>query len=132
MTNMACYVPCKSQSGFRRKHSTETAVTYFADENYDLTKAFDTVDHDILISTLKYCGVCDESLPWFENYFSERKQLVSIPGSLLFIVYINDLPRSLKHCSVNMYVENTAKYPGSQTIDTLNFYLNQDLEQLAE
>ena len=83
---------CMSQSGFRRKHPTETAVTYFADEIVmnmdkgevtgsvfiDLAKAFDTVDHDILISKLKYYGVCDESLPWFENYFSGRKQLVCI------------------------------------------------------
>ena len=156
---------CISQSGFRRKHSTETAVTYFADEILmnmdkgevtgsvfiDLAKAFDTVDHDILISKLKNYGVCDESLQWFENYFSGRKQLVcidsqsseeleitsgvpqgSILGPLLFIVYINDLPRSLKHCSVNMYADDTAIYLGSQTVDTLNIYLNQDLERLAE
>ena len=83
---------CISQSGFRRKHSTETAVTYFADEILmnmdkgevtgcvfiDLAKAFDTVDHDILISKLKNYGVCDESLQWFENYISGRKQLVCI------------------------------------------------------
>ena len=117
----------------------------------DLAKAFDTVKHEILISKLKYYGVCDESLPWFENYFSRRKQLVcidsqsseeleitsgvhqgSILDPLLFIVYVNDLPRSLKHCSVNMYADDTAIYLGSQTVDTLNIYLNQDLERLAE
>ena len=72
-----------------------------------LWKAFDTVDHDILLSKLEYYGVCDESLPWFNNYFSGRKQVVhidcqsseelavtfgvpqgSILGPLLFIVYL--------------------------------------------
>ena len=122
---------CKSQSGFRRMYSTETAVTYFADEILinmdkglvtgsgfiDLAKAFDTVDHDILLSKLEYYGVCDESLPWFKNYFTGRKQFVhidsqsseelvitsgvpqgSILGSLLFTVYVNDLPSCVKHC----------------------------------
>ena len=85
---------CMSQSCFRRKHLTETTVTYFADEILmnmgkgevtgsvfiDLAKAlfFYTVDHKILITKLKYYGVCDESLPWFKNYFSRRKQLVCI------------------------------------------------------
>ena len=63
-------------------HSTETAVTYFADEILknidkglitgsvfiDLAKVFDTFDHDILFSKLEYYGVCDESFPWFKNY----------------------------------------------------------------
>ena len=133
---------CKSQSGFRRMHSTETAVTYFADEILmnmdkglvtgsvfiDLAKAFDTVDHDILLSKLEYYGVRDESLPWF-NYFLERKQFMcigsqiseelavtsgkphqSILGPLLFIVYINELPHCVKHCSVNMYADDTAVF----------------------
>ena len=40
--------------------------------------------------------------------------------------------RSLKHCSVNMYADDTAIYLGSQTVDTLNIYLNQDRQRLAE
>ena len=44
----------------------------------DLAKVFDTVDHDILICKLKHYGVCDESIPWFENIFSGRKQFVCI------------------------------------------------------
>ena len=144
---------CKSQSGFRRMHSTETAVTYFADEMVmnmdkglvtgsvfiDLAKAFDTVDHDILLSKLEYYGVCNESLPWFKNYFTGRKQFVhidpqsseelamtsgvpqgSILGPLLFIVYINDLPRCVKHCSVNMYADDTVLYLAGPTVHSLN------------
>ena len=44
----------------------------------NLAKAFDTVDHDILLSKLEYYVVCDESLPWFKNYFTGRKQFVHI------------------------------------------------------
>ena len=156
---------CKSQSGFRRMHSTETAVTYFADEILmnmdkglvtgsvfiDLAKAFDTVDHDILLSKLEYYGVCDESLPWFKNYFTGRKQFVhidpqsseelamtsgvpqgSILGPLLFIVYINDLPRCVKHCSVNMYADDTVLYLAGPTVHNLIFYINQDSEWLED
>ena len=70
--------------------STETAVTYFADEILmnmdkglvtgsvfiDLAKAFDTVDYDILLRKLEYYGVRNESLPWFNKYFTVRKQFV--------------------------------------------------------
>ena len=156
---------CKSQSGFRRMHSTETAVTYFADEILmnmdkglvtgsvfiDLAKAFDTVDHNVLLSKLEYYGVCDESLPWFKNYFRGRKQFVhmdsqsseelaitsvapqgSILGPLLFIVYINDLPRCVKHCSVNMYADDTVLYLTGPTVHYLIFFINQDLQCLSE
>ena len=51
-----------------------TAGTVF----FDPAKSFDTVDHEILLSKLEYYGVCDESLPWFKNYFSGRKQSVHI------------------------------------------------------
>ena len=156
---------CKSQSGFRRMHSTETAVTYFAAEILmnmdkglvtgsvfiDLAKAFDTVDHDILLRKLEYYGICDESLPWFKNYFTGRKQFVhidsqsseelaitsgmpqgSILGPLLFIVYRNDLPRCVKHCSVNMYADDTVLYLAGPIVDNLTFYINQDLQCLSE
>ena len=141
-------------------HSTETAVTYFADEILmnmdkglvtgsvfiDLAKAFDTVDHDILLSKLEYYGVCDESLPWFKNYFTGRKQFVhidshtseelaitsgvpqgSILGPLLFIVYINALPLCVKLCSVDMYADDTVLYLAGPTVHNLIFYINQDL-----
>ena len=117
----------------------------------DLAKAFNTVDHDILLRKLEYYGICDESLSWFKNYFTGRKQFVridsqsseelaitsgvpqgSILGPLLFIVYINDLPRCVKHCSVNMYADDTVFYLAGPTVDNLTFYINQDLQCLSE
>ena len=56
----------------------------------------------------------------------------SILGPLLFIVYINDLPRCVKHCSVNMYVDDTVLYLAGPTVHNLTFYINQDLQCLSE
>ena len=106
----------------------------------DLAKAFDTVDHGILLSKLEYYGVCNESLPWFKNYFTGRKHFVhidsqsseelavtsgvlqgSILGPLLFIVYIKDVPRCVKHCSVNKYADDTVLYLAVPTVRSLIF-----------
>ena len=84
------------QSGFRSCFSTDTALTYLSDKIrfnmdeglytgvilLDLQKAFDTVDHVILLKKLKAIGACDSAVLWFNSYLSNRKQFVDVKGCL--------------------------------------------------
>ena len=80
----------------------------------DLQKAFDTIDHQILLKKMKYLGFSKNTITWFKSYLCERKFKIgintsysssasllcgvpqgSILGPILFLLYINGLPRVL-------------------------------------
>ena len=115
---------CNEQFGFRSGYSTELAALHLVDNMIneidngktpiniyiDLSKAFDTLNHDILIHKLNYYGVKGSELKLFDNYLSNRKQYTevngyksntqmiqtgvpqgSILGPLLFLLYINEM-----------------------------------------
>ncbi len=85
-----------NQSGFRKKHSTTTAALkvlnyivgsidngdFCASLFIDLSKAFDTVDHEILLHRLKSIGLSSDVVPWFKNYLSGRTPCVQAEGKL--------------------------------------------------
>ena len=76
----------KQQSGFRSLHSTVTALleatdswAFNIDRGYvnavvflDLKKAFDTVDHEILLTKMNRCGIQGKTLDWFKSYLTDR------------------------------------------------------------
>ena len=84
------------QSGFRSRYSTDTCLTHLTDfikfqmdqghfvgmVLLDLQKAFDTVDHGILLMKLKALGLSQDVSRWFQSYLSDRQQLVDVSGTL--------------------------------------------------
>ena len=153
-----------SQSGFRSGHSTNMALLDVSDfilNNMnegratagiflDLKKAFDTVNHDILISKLHCYGIKGSALNWFILYLTDRSQVVtinshlsdsqninigvpqgSILGPLLFIIYVNSLPDSVT-CKCIMYVDDTTLLCSSSDPISLQSDLTSSLTNIAD
>ena len=151
----------KWQSGFRPGYSTETAMRYVTDllltemDSKKLTgvvflnlkKAFDTVDHALLLTKLRNYGIRGDELSWVTSYLTDRTQSVSLEnvtsdsmdisygvpqgsilGPLLFTFYINDLSSVTKTCNVILYADDTAIIYSDKQKAQIEKHLNNDME----
>ena len=147
-----------SQFGFRKSRSCELAVTDVIDRLLnkmdnrvlnglllvDLKKAFDLVNHSILLSKLQIYGCSSSTVQWLTSYLSDRSQCAnfkgtlsdplpvsigvpqgSILGPLFFLLFINDLPLFLpQNTTLTMFASDTSITQSSSTIHELNARLN--------
>ena len=153
----------KTQFGFRAQHSCETALVNMIDlwlnaiDNgqmigvvlVDFKKAFDLVDHQILINKLEMYGIKDQALSWFKTYLTNRKQQVtinnsksdfkhiscgvpqgSILGPLLFLLFINDLPLYTNNVFTDLYADDTTLYDVQDSMEQIEKNLQAALNNL--
>ena len=153
------------QFGFREKCSTTHALISITesicqsiDKNefgcgifIDLKKAFDAVNHAILLTKLNHYGITGVVHDWFKSYLSQREQFVnvnghnslslpvtcgvpqgSILGPLLFLLYENDLPNTSSLLTFHLFADDTNLYFSSKNLSHLEAILNHELKSVAE
>ena len=158
-------IPHSLQFGFRNKHSTLHALISLTESIkktiddgmfgcgvfIDLQKAFDIVNHSILLQKLEHYGVKGTALKWFSPYLSERKQYVSVNGHtsdhlniscgvpqgsvlapLLFSIYINDLPNVSKVLSFFLFADDMNIYCKSHDLTHLQKIMNRELKKVKK
>ena len=152
------------QSGFRSDFSTDTCLSYlhnkilrgFEKGEYtgmvliDLQKAFDTIDHKILLQKLKCVGLSGSAISWIKSYLTNRITFVEIEGSqslekdfkcgvpqgsildpLLFLIYINDMCQAT-NCDLLLYADDSCLTVTHKDIKVIEDTLNSNLSSLCD
>ena len=152
------------QSGFRPLHSTESTLHDLTNTCFqalehgevtgsvfiDLSKAFDCVDHVILLETFKRLNMSTSLINWFKSYLSGRSQSVNIEGNIskvlplnvgvpqgsilgapLFIIYTSDLPSCIhQNCNLFMYADDSTLTCSSSSVNEIERNLNTALDRI--
>ena len=152
------------QFGFRHNHSTIHALIEVVDNIYnyldnkeviigiyiDLQKAFDTVNHDILLYKLYRYGIRGVTYNWLASYLSNRQQYCvvnstksdvlkikygvpqgSVLGPLLFLIYINDIQNSVTDASVKLFADDTNLFLHAKDLNSVIDKSNKCLNDLS-
>ena len=152
------------QYGFRRGHSTEQAITQL--NNWvlqsmvkgkvtgllfvNISKAFDSLNHKVLLHKLEHLGLSERSLRLFRSYLAHRQQSVSINGELsephtitlsvpqgsilgplLFNVYINSLPNAVKETRMILYADDAVLFCDASTRQELQIALEREFTEIS-
>ena len=163
------YLTCNNylyelQSGFRQSFSTESCLihlSYFILKKqdmreyvgmvvFDLQKAFDIVNHKILINKLKALGLNQIAIHWFVSYLKDREQIVDIAGTysqacsitcgvpqgsilgpLLFLIYVNDMKAAVK-CKLILYADDSALLVSGKDVVKIEQVLSRELKAVNE
>ena len=153
---------CENQNGFRPNHSTLNSIANLTNDIYesinngkvilaafiDLKKAFDTVNHEILIKKLEHMGIRENSLKWIKSYLSNRFQRTicnnklskldkikcgvpqgSILGPLFFLVYFNDIGNIMNGVKYQLYADDTVLYCKGNNYEVCEKELQKTLDK---
>ena len=153
------------QHGFRKSKSTLDALFQLTNQinlnmdrrNITLTtfidfkKAFDCVQHSLLVKKLKNLNLDDITVKWLENYLTNRQQKVrangyesaplnveqgvpqgSIVGPLMYIIYANDIAGIMKKCEVSMYADDTAIFSNCHSVKLAQSRMQASLKALEQ
>ena len=162
---------CNSQYGFRKQHSCSDAIMELVSEILknkennirtacvflDLSKAFNTLDPNILLKKMTNYGIRGVPNQWFTSYLNNRKLRVrcgteqepgisysssydveygtqkgSCLGLLLFLIFTNDLYRNLENCSAILFADDTTVYKGHRNKNYLKWCFESDLKRIAD
>ena len=160
-----------NQFGFRSNHSCTDAIINLCSEIIknnerrihtlgvflDLSKAFDTLSHNILLMKLEKYGLRGVALDWFSSYLSGRKLRSKVAvssgntctysdyhevnvgtpqgsclGPLLFLLYINDLNLNLEYSKIILFADDTTIFMGHRNLNYLNWCLMVDLNNIND
>ena len=154
----------KYQSGFRKYYSTDTCLSYFNNKVQDgfekglltgmilidLQKAFNTIDHDILLKKMTCPKFSDSNILWFRSYLTNSYFSVSVGkelstpgklncdvpqgsmlGPLLFFLFVNDMPMAVNF-ELLLYVDGTCLLFMGKDTKEIEDKLNRDFSSLCE